>query len=69
MNWDTFEGRWTQVRGRIREEWGKLTDDDITVVAGQRDQLIGVLQNRYGIARAELERQVEEFERRVMAQG
>ena len=69
MNWDTIEGRWTQVRGRLREEWGKLTDDDITVVAGQRDQLIGVLQNRYGIARAELERQVEEFERRVMAHG
>lgn len=69
MNWDTIEGRWTQVRGRLREEWGKLTDDDITVVAGQRDQLIGVLQNRYGIARAELERQVEEFERRVKTHG
>jgi uncharacterized protein YjbJ (UPF0337 family) len=66
MNWDTIEGQWTQIRGKLREEWGRLSDDEPSVTAGRRNQLLGVLQKRYGIARAELERQVEEFERRVM---
>ena len=69
MNRDTIEGEWTLIKGKVREQWGKVTDDDLAIVAGKRDQLIGVLQKRYGIARAELERQVEEFERRVMAGG
>lgn len=67
MNRDTLEGQWTRLRGKILERWGRLTADEASVVAGRRDQLIGMLQQRYGLARAELERQVEEFERRVLA--
>lgn len=64
MNWDHIEGKWQQLRGRVREQWGKLTDDDVDVIAGKRDQLIGVLQQRYGTARDEIERQVQDFEKR-----
>ena len=67
MNLDTVEGQWTRLRGRILEQWGRLTADEVSIVSGRRDQLIGMLQRRYGLARAELERQVEDFERRVLA--
>jgi Uncharacterized protein conserved in bacteria len=67
MNLDTVEGQWTRLRGKILERWGRLTADEVSIVAGRRDQLIGMLQRRYGVARAELERQVEDFERRVLA--
>ncbi len=63
MNWDQVEGRWSEVRGKVRERWGKLTDDDLDVIAGKRDQLVGVLQRRYGNAREDLDREVKEFER------
>lgn len=63
MNWDQIQGNWKQVKGRVVEKWGKLTDDDIDVVAGRREQLAGKLQERYGIAREEAEKQVAEFER------
>jgi uncharacterized protein YjbJ (UPF0337 family) len=62
MNWDRIEGNWVEFKGKVRERWGKLTDDDLDVVAGKREQLIGVLQNRYGLARDALEREVREFE-------
>jgi uncharacterized protein YjbJ (UPF0337 family) len=61
MNWDTIEGQWKQFRGKVREQWGKLTDDDLDVVAGKRDQLAGVIQRKYGVAKEEAERQVDEF--------
>lgn len=61
MNWDQVEGVWKQSKGKFREKWGKLTDDDIEVIAGKRDQLIGRLQERYGIARAEAEKQADAF--------
>ena len=48
MNWDQIEGNWKQVKGKFREKWGKLTDDDLDVVAGKRDQLLGKLQEKYG---------------------
>jgi len=63
MNWDTVKGQWKQFRGQIKEQWGKLTDDDLDRIEGKRDQLIGVVQKRYGIARDEAERQLTEFER------
>ena len=50
MNWDQIAGSWKQFQGKVREKWGKLTDDDLTVVAGKRDQLSGALQRRYGLA-------------------
>jgi uncharacterized protein YjbJ (UPF0337 family) len=63
MNWDHVEGNWTEFRGKIRERWGKLTDDDLDVIQGRREQLLGILQQRYGTAKDELEREVKEFER------
>ena len=63
MNWDTLKGDWKQFQGKVKEAWGKLTDDDLDVIAGKRDQLLGVVQKRYGIAREEAERQVQQFER------
>lgn len=68
MNWDQIQGNWKQVKGRVVEKWGKLTDDDIDVVAGRREQLAGKLQERYGIAREEAEKQVAEFERNATDQ-
>ena len=62
MNWDRIEGRWQQARGKVREQWGKLTDDDLDVIAGKRDQLVGRLQQRYGAVRDDIEREVREFE-------
>ena len=64
MNWDQVAGNWKQFSGKVKESWGKLTDDDIAVVNGQRDQLVGRIQERYGIARDEAEKQVKEWEDR-----
>jgi uncharacterized protein YjbJ (UPF0337 family) len=63
MNWDTVKGDWKQFKGKVKESWGKLTDQELEVIAGKRDQLIGAIQKGYGIARDEAERQVEQFER------
>jgi uncharacterized protein YjbJ (UPF0337 family) len=62
MNWDTIKGTWKQYRGQVKETWGDLTDDDLTRIEGKRDKLVGVIQERYGIARDEAERQVQDFE-------
>ena len=67
MNWDHVEGNWTEFRGKIRERWGKLTNDDLDVIAGRREQLVGLLQQRYGTAKDALEREVKEFERELDA--
>ncbi len=64
MNWDTVKGQWKQFRGQVKEQWGKLTDDDLDRIEGKRDQLLGTVQKRYGIARDEAERQLREFEAR-----
>ena len=61
MNWDRIEGSWKQLRGAAREQWGKLTDDDLDKIAGKRDQLAGRVQERYGIAKDEAERQVDDW--------
>ncbi|MDB5923368.1 MAG: CsbD family protein [Betaproteobacteria bacterium] len=64
MNWDRIEGNWKVFKGKIKEQWGKLTDDELDVIAGKRDQLIGRLQKAYGITKDEAERQVSEWEMR-----
>lgn len=64
MAWDRIEGSWNQFRGKVREQWGKLTDDDLDVIGGRRDQLIGKIQEKYGIAREEADRQVRDFQTR-----
>jgi uncharacterized protein YjbJ (UPF0337 family) len=63
MNWDQIEGKWKQYAGEIKAKWGKLTDDDLTVIRGKRDQLAGKIQERYGIAKDQAESQIEEFTR------
>lgn len=65
MNWDQIQGNWKQVTGRAKEQWGKLTDDDIDVVAGRRDQLAGKIQERYGVAKEEAERQLAEWQKKA----
>ena len=50
MNWDQVEGKWKQMKGSVKEQWGELTNDDLDVIAGKRDKLIGKLQERYGLA-------------------
>ena len=64
MNWDTTKGNWNQFKGKVKEQWGKLTDDDLARIEGQRDQLLGRVQERYGIEKEEAERQVKQFESR-----
>jgi uncharacterized protein YjbJ (UPF0337 family) len=61
MNWDQIEGKWKQYSGKMKEKWGKLTDDDLTTISGKRDQLVGILQQRYGLAKDQAERQIDEF--------
>jgi uncharacterized protein YjbJ (UPF0337 family) len=61
MNWDRIEGNWKQFTGKAKVQWGKLTDDQLDVIAGKRDQLIGRIQERYGISVDEAEKQVDKF--------
>jgi uncharacterized protein YjbJ (UPF0337 family) len=65
MNWDQIQGNWKQFSGKVKEKWGKLTDDDLTVVAGKRDQLAGILQKKYGYAKDQAERELDEFSRNL----
>ncbi|PYX35561.1 MAG: CsbD family protein [Acidobacteria bacterium] len=58
MNWEQAKGKWTQVKGSVRKKWGKLTDDDLDVINGERERLVGKIQERYGIAKEEAENQV-----------
>jgi uncharacterized protein YjbJ (UPF0337 family) len=62
MNKDIFEGKWKEMRGQVKEWWGKLTDDDLAKVAGNAEQIVGLLQQKYGYTRQRAE---EEFNRRV----
>jgi uncharacterized protein YjbJ (UPF0337 family) len=62
MNQDTIKGQWKQISGKMKQQWGKLTDDDMKVVEGNVEMLAGRLQERYGIARDEAEREVRAFE-------
>jgi uncharacterized protein YjbJ (UPF0337 family) len=63
MNWDTIAGNWKQFQGKVRQQWGKLTDDDLELVQGKRDELAGRIQERYGIAKDEAERQIDDWSR------
>jgi len=64
MNWDTLKGQWKQIKGKVRERWGALTDDEIDTIGGQKDQLVGKLQSRYGISREQAEAQVSSWEKK-----
>ena len=65
MNWDRIEGNWKQVKGKAQKQWGKLTEDDLDVIEGSRTELAGKIQERYGIAKDEAERQIEQWADRV----
>ncbi|MGC6388463.1 CsbD family protein [Ewingella sp. S1.OA.A_B6] len=62
MNKDQTEGNWKQFKGKVKEKWGKLTDDDLTVVEGKRDQLVGKIQERYGYRKEEAEKELKSWE-------
>lgn len=59
--WDQIAGAWKQARGKVRETWGDLTDDDLEEIAGKRDMLAGKIQQRYGIAKEEANKQIDEW--------
>jgi uncharacterized protein YjbJ (UPF0337 family) len=61
MNWDQIEGNWKQLKGSAKEKWGKLTDDELTAAKGRRDELAGKIQESYGVAKEEAEKQLDEF--------
>jgi uncharacterized protein YjbJ (UPF0337 family) len=64
MDWDRVEGNWKQMKGKVKEQWDKLTDDDLTAIDGQRDQLEGKIQERYGLAKDKAKAAVEEWQAR-----
>jgi len=64
MNQDQIEGNWMQFKGKVKEQWGKLTDDDLDIIAGKRDQLLGRIQERHGLAKDEAETQLASFQER-----
>jgi uncharacterized protein YjbJ (UPF0337 family) len=64
MDWNRVEGNWKQAKGKVKEQWGKLTDDDLTFIAGKRDQLEGKIQERYGIQRDAVRQQIDDWEQR-----
>ena len=61
MNWDIIKGKWQELKGEARQQWGKLTDDDWQEVAGEKDKLLGKLQQRYGWSKDEAERRADEY--------
>jgi len=63
MNWDQVAGKWMQFKGQVKQKWGKLTDDDLEVIAGKRDQMAGKLQERYGYGKDQAEKELDEFSR------
>ena len=61
MDWNRVEGRWKQVSGKVKEQWGKLTDDDLTQINGNREQLEGKIQERYGKAKDDVRKEVDDW--------
>ena len=66
MNWDRIQGNWKQFKGSVRQQWGKLTDDELDVFAGQRNLLMGRIQELYGISKDETEKQLSDWEKRIL---
>ncbi len=65
MNWDRIEGNWKQFKGNAKVQWGKLTDNQLDVIAGKRDTLAGKIQEAYGISKDEAEKQLAEWQKRM----
>lgn len=64
MNWDIVEGNWKQFKGKVKEQWGDLTDDNLDKIAGKREQLSGKIQETYGVSKDEADQQITQFEER-----
>lgn len=69
MNWEALKGNWTQLRGRIRMQWGRLTDDQLDVIEGRREMLLGKLQEAYGMTEQQAEQQVSAWENSNLRSG
>ena len=65
MNWDQIEGKWSQVKGELRQRWGNLTDDDLEIIAGSKDKFLGRLQERYGLAKEDAQAQLDDWLKKV----
>lgn len=65
MNWDQIQGNWTQFKGTVQKQWGKITNDELDVIDGRREELVGRIQKQYGVSKEEAEKQVDEFLNRV----
>ena len=65
MSWNKVEGNWNQFKGKVKEKWGELTDDELDQIAGKRDILIGKIQEKYGIVENEAEKRIKEFEKEL----
>ena len=61
MNWEQVKGNWNQAKGAVKSRWGRLTDDDLLAIEGERDRLVGKIQEAYGVGKEEAERQIDEF--------
>lgn len=61
MNWDQIEGNWTEVKGKARASWGELTDDELTQIGGKKEQLVGKIQQKYGLEREEAEKRADDW--------
>ena len=66
MDWNRVEGNWKQMKGKVKEQWGKLTDDDLDVINGRRDQLEGKIQERYGIAKDQVQKDIDKGDHRLL---
>lgn len=65
MNWDQVAGRWKEFKGKAKEQWGELTDDELDKVEGKRDQMVGLIQRKYGYAKDQAEREVDSWSNRI----
>ena len=65
MNWDRIEGNWKQLKGSVKERWGKRTDDQLDVIAGKRDNLAGRIQETYGLSKDEAEKQLDDWQKGI----
>lgn len=63
MNKDSFQGQWREIKGKVKEKWGRLTDDDLTAIDGKREQLVGAIQKKYGTEKARIEEDLRKFEK------
>jgi len=69
MTWDEIKGNWREYKGRLKEKWGEMTDDDLDRIEGKRDQLLGVLQSKYGRTREKAENEIRDFEDSLTSVG